>query len=66
MDKELTAWPVQRVIINGPMSKLKPVMSGVPQGPILEPTLFNIFINDTGSVIVHTLSKFSDDTKFSD
>lgn len=48
------------------MSKLKQVTSGIPQGSILEPTLFNIFINDTDSVIVCTLSKFLDDTKFSD
>lgn len=66
MNKELTGCPVQRVIINGSISKHKPVMSGVPQGSILIPTLFNIFINDIDSVIVLTLSKFSDDSKFSD
>lgn len=66
MDKELTGWPVQRGIINGSMSKQKPVMSDVPQGSILEPTVFNIFINNTDSVIVCTPSKFSGDTKFSD
>lgn len=41
-------------------------MSDVPQGSILEPTVFNIFINNTDSVIVCTPSKFSGDTKFSD
>jgi len=49
-------------VINGVCSKWKAVQSGVPQGSILGPLLFLIFINDIVDNIKTNIYIFADDT----
>ncbi|KAK4806222.1 hypothetical protein QYF61_001145 [Mycteria americana] len=56
----------QRVVINVFFSGWQRLTSWVPQGLILGPMLFNIFINYLDDLIESTLTKFADDTKLGD
>ena len=53
----------QRVSVNGHKSTWKPVRSGIPQGSVLGPILFIIYINDLPNAVSSLVRIFADDTK---
>jgi Reverse transcriptase (RNA-dependent DNA polymerase)/Endonuclease-reverse transcriptase len=50
------------VDLNGYKSSIKPIKAGVPQGSLLGPVLFNIYINDMPSSEKTKLAIYADDT----
>ena len=53
----------QRVIVNGSASSWEDITSGIPQGSVLGPILFLIFINDLPGAVAGLIKLFADDAK---
>jgi hypothetical protein len=53
----------QRVVVNGQYSEWDNILSGVPQGSVLGPVLFVIFINDLPAAVISRLLLYADDAK---
>jgi len=51
------------VLVNGHSSRWADVLSGVPQGSVLGPLLFLLFVNDLPDWVCNSIRMFADDTK---
>ena len=53
----------QRVVLNDEVSGWQNLINGVPQGSVLEPTLFIIYVNDLEGNLLSKVAKFADNAK---
>ena len=51
----------QRVVLGSEQSDLMPIKAGVPQGPVIGPILFLVYINDIADELECRVSLFADD-----
>ena len=70
IDGDILAWirsfledRKQRVVVNGKHSSWREVTSGIPQGSVLGPLLFVLYINDLPDTAISQVFLFADDTK---
>ena len=50
------------MVVNGQSSQEYPVNAGVPQGSILDPTLFLLYTDDLPNDVICNISIYADDT----
>ena len=60
---DFLSYRIQQVVVQGDESTWRPVTSGIPQGSVLGPLLFVIFINDLPDCVSSDAYLFADDTK---
>ena len=61
----IKAWPIgrtQQVALQGEFSEKSCMRSGVPQGTLLGPLCFLLFVDDIGNDITWNIKLFADDT----
>ena len=70
IDDRVLAWVTdflsdrkQTVVVNSAESKEAAVTSGIPQGSVLGPVLFVLYINDLPLAVKNQIRLFADDTK---